>query len=157
MTDMRNTPAGMSPGILGCADTWAARLQDPILLVGRIMMGWIFLTSGWGKVTNISGFAASMPKMGLPEFFGYIGAYGELIGGILLIVGLGTRYATILLLGFTLFATFLAHRYWDMPPEQQRGQSIHFWKNISMMGGLLAFFVAGAGRYALDWMLRRKA
>lgn len=146
-----------SPAFLGCADHWAARLQDPLLLVGRIMIGWIFLTSGWGKVTNVSAFAANMPKMGMPEFMGYIAAYGEFLGGLLLIVGLASRYAAALLAVFTITATFLAHRYWDYPPEQQGAQSGQFWKNIAITGGFLAYFVAGAGRYSVDAMLRRRA
>jgi hypothetical protein len=51
-------------------------------------LGWIFVMSGWGKLMNISGFAATMPRRGLPEFLGYIAPFVEFIGGVLLIVGL---------------------------------------------------------------------
>ena len=88
---------------------------------------------------------------------GYIAAYGEFLGGVLLIVGLASRYAAALLAVFMIIATFLAHRYWDYPPEQQGAQSGQFWKNIAITGGFLAYFVAGAGRYSVDAMLRRRA
>jgi len=153
MTDTSHS----SPTYLDCADSVAVRMQDTLLLIGRIMIGWIFLTAGWGKVTNVSGFAAGMPKMGLPEFMGDVAAYGEFLGGILLIVGLASRYAAALLVIFTLSATFLAHRYWEYPPEAQGAQSGQFWKNIAITGGFLAYFVTGAGRYSLDAILKRKA
>jgi len=56
-----------------------------------------------------------------------------------------------------LFATFSSHRYWNYPEAQQANQNSHFWKNISMTGGIVLLFITGAGRYALDAMLSRKS
>ena len=58
--------------VLSCADKLAAQWTDFILLVGRVLMGWIFVSSGWGKLMNIPGFVATMPRRGLPEFLGYV-------------------------------------------------------------------------------------
>jgi putative oxidoreductase len=56
------------------------------------------------------------------------------------------------------FATFSSHRYWTFTdPAQYGNQSSHFWKNVSMTGGLVLLFVTGAGRYAIDRLLMRKA
>jgi putative oxidoreductase len=80
----------------------------------------------------------------------------EFIGGIMLILGLATRYAAVVMLIFTIIATFSSHRYWNFPEAQQANQNSHFWKNVSMMGGIVLLFVTGAGRYALDAVLLRR-
>jgi putative oxidoreductase len=98
-----------------------------------------------------------MPRRGLPEFLGYIAPFVEFIGGVLLIVGLATRYASLFILLFIIIATFSTHRYWESEPAQVVNQSSHFWKNVSMMGGTVLLFITGAGRYALDAMFQRKA
>jgi len=51
---------------------------------------------------------------------------------------------------FTLIASFSTHDYWAFPPAQAYNNFIHFWKNVSMMGGMLLLLVTGPGRYALD-------
>ena len=137
-------------------DAIAAQWHDLLLLLARVLLGWIFVMSGWGKLMNISGFAATMPRRGLPEFLGYIAPFVEFIGGVLLIVGLATRYASLFILLFIIIATFSTHRYWESEPAQVVNQSSHFWKNVSMMGGTVLLFITGAGRYALDAILQRK-
>jgi putative oxidoreductase len=42
------------------------------------------------------------------------------------------------------------HGYWALPADQQGLQSIMFWKNVAIAGGLLFVAAHGAGRYALD-------
>jgi len=55
-----------------------------------------------------------------------------------------------------ILATFSSHRYWTFSEPAQRAiQSSNFWKNVSMTGGIVVLFVAGAGRYAIDRLLRR--
>ena len=54
-----------------------------------------------------------------------------------------------------MIATYLSHRYWTYPAAEQRTQSGQFWKNVAIMGGLLALFVAGPGRLSVDRFLRR--
>jgi putative oxidoreductase len=44
----------------------------------------------------------------------------------------------------------ISHRYWEYPPEQIVGQTTNFWKNVTIIGGFLFMFIAGAGRYSVD-------
>jgi putative oxidoreductase len=45
----------------------------------------------------------------------------------------------------------IGHRFWEVTDAAQRGnQLIHFWKNIAMIGGFLALYVAGAGAFSVD-------
>jgi putative oxidoreductase len=141
---------------LSYADGVANSGQDFFLLVARVMAGLIFLTSGWGKVMGLSGFAAGMIANGVPAPLAYLGPFVEFLGGLALVVGFATRYAAFALFLFTIAATWIAHRYWLHPPAQRAAQATNFWKNITIMGGMLALFVAGPGRFSLDrWLSRR--
>ncbi len=137
-------------------DGLATQWQDFLLLVGRVLMGWIFIDSGWRKLMDISGFVATMPRRGLPDFLGYVAPPVEFIGGVFLLAGFATRYTSLVLLLFLIIASFSSHRYWAVEPAQVANQSSHFWKNVAMKGGMLLLFITGAGRLSLDWMLAKK-
>jgi putative oxidoreductase len=69
---------------LSYADRLVVLWQDFLLLVGRIMMGWIFFQSGWGKLGNIAGVAKTFPRRGLAEWLAYISVPAEFFGGLFL-------------------------------------------------------------------------
>jgi putative oxidoreductase len=144
-----------SHAALSQLDGVATAGQDFLLLAGRIMIGWIFVESGWRKLMDVPAFVATMPRRGLPAFMGYIAPPVEFIGGLAVLFGFATRYAALLLLLFTIIATFSSHRYWDFTERAQRAQQhTQFWKNVSMMGGIVLLFVTAAGRFSLDYLLR---
>jgi putative oxidoreductase len=145
-----------SPSWLGYTDGIATRGQDVLLLVARVLLGWIFVSSGWRKLMDMPGFIKTMPRRDLPEFLGYIAPPVEFLGGLCLLLGFATRYASLVMLLFIIIASFSSHRYWAAEPAQVANQSSHFWKNVSMMGGAVLLFITGAGRYALDAMLARR-
>ena len=60
------------------------------------------------------------------------------------------------MLFFMIVASFSSHAYWSVPDAQRGNQTAHFWKNISMMGGLVLLFITGAGRYSVDAVLGKK-
>jgi putative oxidoreductase len=66
-------------------------------------------------------------------------------GGALLLVGLQTRFATIVLAVFTLIAATFFHRNFG-----DQNQMIHFMKNLAMAGGLLQVVAFGAGSFSID-------
>jgi|DewCreStandDraft_4_1066084.scaffolds.fasta_scaffold49040_2 putative oxidoreductase len=155
---VQNFGVDSSPGVLSYADGIAMRAHDGLLLIGRVLIGWIFVMSGWRKLMDIPAFVATMPRRGLPDFLGYVAPPVEFLGGLCLVFGFATRYAVLVMLVFMAFATFSSHRYWTFTdPAQYGNQSSHFWKNVSMTGGLVLLFVTGAGRYAIDRLLMRKA
>jgi putative oxidoreductase len=142
---------------LSYADGLAASTADIVLLIGRIMLAWIFMRSGFGKLFAMDAVAATFPPRGIPAFMAYISVPVEFFGGLALIFGLATRYVTMVMVVFMLVATFSSHRYWDFTdPAQRRIQDGNFWKNISMLGGLGLLFVSGAGRLSLDNWLRKR-
>jgi hypothetical protein len=84
--------------LLSCTDGVAASTTDILLLVGRVLIGWLFLSSSWGKLANIAGFEGYLTalKAPAPGIMAWIGASVEFLIGITLILGIGTRYAALL-------------------------------------------------------------
>ena len=127
-------------------------LQNPLALLGRILMAWFFILPGIGKLTGFAGAVGYAKSAGMPmaEVGVAIGLLIEIGGGLALLLGWGTRYAAALLAFFTLVATVIFHAYWSVPPEAVAMTKLLFNKNIAIVGGLLAFAAFGAGAWSLD-------
>ncbi len=132
-------------------------LQNPLALIGRILLAVMFVPAGFGKIAGFSGTVGYATAMGLPlPTVGVaIALVIELFGGLALLIGFRTRYVALALAVFTLVASFFFHAYWAVPAEQQMVQQLMFFKNIAITGGLLAFAAFGAGAFSVD--ARRKA
>ena len=154
----------MSPAIqnsshpaLSGTDSLAAGTSDIILLVGRILIGWIFVRSGYGKIFDIPSYAATFPPRGLPTFLAYIAVPAEFFGGLALVFGFATRYAALVMVVFMLVATFSSHRYWDFADAAaRRAQDSNFYKNMAILGGIFFLFACGAGGISVDAWLRKQ-
>ena len=72
------------------------------------------------------------------------------MAGILLAIGLFTRWSALALAVFTLLASIFFHNFWAMPADQQMMQSLMFWKNIAVVGGLLVIMAFGPGAISVD-------
>src|SRR4029079_8846011 len=141
--------------LLSCTDSMAANSTDVVLLVGRVLLGWLFLSSSWGKLGNIAGFEGYLTALKAPGIMSWIGAWVEFLIGATLILGIGTRYAALLCALFLIVATALAHRYWDYPPAQMAAQQNNFVKNLASLGSALLLFVTGPGRFSIDRLLSK--
>ncbi len=144
--------ASSSHPALSRADGLATGSSDFIVLVGRILLGVLFLWAGWVKFGNIAGTVAYFTnlKMPAPEFWAWISAFSEVI------LGIATRYAALVIFIYVIIATAIAHRYWEYPAGPvQIGQFNNFLKNLAIMGGSLVLFVTGAGSYSVDKSLSK--
>jgi putative oxidoreductase len=142
------------PALSG-ADGLANSTADVLLLIGRVLLGWIFVRSGFPKLLDIPAVMATYPGRGLPPILAYISVPFEFFGGLALIFGFATRYVMVGFVIFMLVATFSSHRYWDFPAAQQVAQAGNFYKNMAMLGGILFLFVMGPGRLSVDNWLRK--
>ena len=144
--------------LLSGADGFASKNADVLILIGRILLSWVFVGVAYGTITNFAGSLGYFTSLKLPtpELFTSAALLFELLISAGLILGIGTRYWAILAVVFVVVATAIAHRYWEYPAgPQQIAQYNNFLKNISIMGGALAILVTGGGRFSLDRMLAK--
>jgi putative oxidoreductase len=119
-----------------------------VSLVGRLLLGMIFVMSGFRKVADPAGTQIFMEAMGITwgTTFFYLSALGvELIGGVSLLLGLWSRMGAGLLVLFMIPTTIIFHANFEDP-----NQMIHFMKNLAMIGGLLYVYVYGPGQLSID-------
>jgi putative oxidoreductase len=126
--------------------------RDGAALLGRVLLGALFIWSGWGKIGGFEGTAGYIASKGLPmaTVLAAIALAVELGAGIALLVGWKTRWAALVLVAFLLVITPIFHAFWGLPADQASMQMINFAKNASILGGLLMVFAFGPGRYSVD-------
>ena len=138
-----STTSGTSPGWHGA-----------ILLLGRILIGGIFVQSGFDKLMGLDAFATGLAARGLPAalapVLASIGASVEFFGGLAIVFGVMTRCAAVVMIVFLIVATLISHRFWVLQAAERRAQTVHFAKNVAIIGGFLFLFVTGGGRYSLE-------
>jgi putative oxidoreductase len=121
---------------------------DRGLLLVRLALGVVFVMHGWQKVTvfGVDGLAGGFAQMGfpVPTLNAIVVTAVELLGGLSLLAGAGTRIAAVLLAFTMAVATVVAH-----------GASGFFLPNgyeftLTLMLASLALTQTGAGAYSLD-------
>lgn len=123
--------------------------KDTGLLLQRISIGTLILFHGIANLTSNYSFIKSLLNgIGIPEFIAYSGFIGEIIAPILIIIGLRTRLASLVLAFNMLIAILMAH-YADVFTLNQFGG----W-GIELQGlyllGAIVIFLLGAGKYTVS-------
>ena len=129
------------------------KLKDALYtLVGRVLLGMLFLPAGLMKLMGFAGTAGYIASAGLPlpEVGAAIAIVVEIGGGAALLAGFHARLAAQVLAVFTLVATVCFHNFWAVPADQAFVQQLMFFKNIAVIGGLLMLAAHGAGAWSLD-------
>ena len=129
-----------------------AAAQDTLALIGRILIAYLFIPAGIGKLMGFSGTVGYINSVGLPlpEVAAAIAIVVELGLGIALLLGFKTRWTAIAMAIFTVATALFFHKYWAVPDAMKMMQQINFNKNIAIAGGLLAFAAFGPGRFSID-------
>ena len=137
----------MSQSMPSATQSLSPLLGGAVPLVGRILLGAIFLMSGIGKIAEPGAAMGYISSAGLPlpQVALAIGIAVEVIGGILLIAGYQTRLAAAIFAVYCLATAALFHSN-----LADQNQFIHFFKNVAMAGGMLQVVAFGAGRLSLD-------
>ena len=127
-------------------------LQNPLSLIGRILLALLFVPAGFSKIGGFAGTVGYIASKGvpLPELAAAAAVGVELGLGLLLLVGWQTRWAALGIALFTVVITFIFHNFWAVPAEQVMAQQQSFFKNIAVVGGLLTVAAWGAGAWSLD-------
>ena len=119
-------------------------IRDRVLLVLRLLSGGVFVVFGAGKFVNHSSELASFKTYGLPApeaFVVVIGAV-ELVGGLLLIAGVLTRPAALVLAGDMVGAIVVS--------GLAKGELISLTLAPAELVAMLVLLRVGPGRYVID-------
>jgi putative oxidoreductase len=119
-------------------------------LFGRILLGGLFLLSGFNKIMQPAMTEQYMAAHGmpLPQLF-LVGAIAMEVGvGLALVAGFWARAAAWALVAFMIPTTWIFHTNFA-----DQNQMIHFMKNLAITGGLLYVAAYGAGCLSIDaWL-----
>jgi putative oxidoreductase len=133
--------------------------------IGRILLVAIFIFTGAQKLLNIAATAqyisakiptdmladlaaplVEMTGMPVAQLIAVLAGVVELVCGVLIAFNVGTRGAALLLVLFTLAATYFYHDFWNMAGAERDNNMQHALKNLAVMGGLLVLFALGSRR-----------
>jgi len=118
-----------------------------VLLIARVLLSVMFIMAGLQKFGSIEGTAGYIGSVGLPAgtLLAWLTAIFETLAGIAILIGFKTRIAAVLLALFCIAASLLFH--FNFADQMQ---SLLFMKNITIAGGFLALYAAGAGALSVD-------
>ena len=116
----------------------------PIVL--RFVMGLVFVVAGYAKLTGIQGVIGFFSGLGIPlaGFFAWFVALVEFFGGIALLIGIATRYASALL-GIIMFVAMLTTKF----PEGTfdfKGARV----DLMLLAASITLMFIGGGKLSLD-------
>ena len=130
-----------------------AGLSSVLLLYFRCHVAWVFFKSGWWKLTNwetnltIFEYEYQVPLLNY-ELAAWLATFGELVFPVFLVVGLGTRYAAILVQ----FINIMAVISYYSTLAKGAGLALH-----QLYGAmLLTVMVYGGGLVSVDHWLKQK-
>lgn len=134
----------------------ASYLQSPFMLVVRLYWGWQFVQTGWGKMHNIHRITAFFSSLNIPfpAFNAHFISGLEFFGGILLIVGLGSR-----LIGFLLACNMFV-AYWTGDHEAlfsvvSDPGKFYVADPFTFLFASTLVLIFGAGFFSLDTLIMR--
>lgn len=98
-----------------------------------------YLQGGLDKLLDFAGAAAEMQHFGLPlpALLAALVIVLELGASSLILAGVQRRASALVLAAFTLAATLLANRFWELPPPARSMAANSFFEHVGLVGGFL--------------------
>ena len=165
-------------GLLMTALRWDDRLRDLFTWLGgflpglclRLLLAFEFMEAGWSKVQGSNWFADVQTRFPFPfsalpaELNWNLAIAVELVGGVLLVLGLGTRYAAAALMALTVVAAVAVHfpAEWQSLGELWQGYAIsdqgqgNFKLPLLFLLMLMVLVSHGPGKLSLDHLIARR-
>ncbi len=123
---------------------------DESLLGLRLLLGGVFLYHGVPKLLDTTATMGGFESMGLPGFLGLVVGVLEILGAVLLILGVATPLASLILAAIIISAIGIVHL-----PEGSIGAGLE--RDLLILGSFVVLFTAGPGRYALSTSSRSES
>jgi putative oxidoreductase len=131
---------------------WALPFKPIASALARVTVGWVFVTTGWGKLNNLPDIVAYFAELGIPypELQAPFVATIELVCGALVLAGLFTRLASIPLIGTMIVA--IATAQW--PQVDSLATLLGLVESLYIV--VFAYLATdGAGPLSLDALVKR--
>ena len=130
----------------------ATRLVWLAPLLARVTVGWVFVTTGWGKLHNVQKIIDYFTELGIPypQIQAPFASANEFLCGLLVLVGLATRVASIPLIVVMLVAIRTAQ--WENVDSAAALLGLVEWSYIAILAWLA---LAGPGPVSLDALIAR--
>ena len=131
----------------------AKKTDSAALLVARLTVGVLFVSTGWGKVNNLAKVTDFFTELGIPMpgFNATLASYTELVCGFLLVIGLASRLAAIPLVVTMTVAILTAKK-----SELHSIPDLFGFVEWTYLAILLVIFALGPGKLALDTLVERR-
>jgi putative oxidoreductase len=132
----------------------ASTLQSPLLLATRLYWGWQFALSGWGKLHRLdkmTDYFATL-NLPLPAFSATFVSGLEFVGGLLLVLGLGSRFIALLLTAAMSVAYLTAQRH-ELLAVFSDPVKFYNADPFTFCSAALLVLVFGPGRFSLDFLI----
>ncbi len=145
-------------------------------LIARPMLASMFVVGGVNALRNADAHAAAakpvadklvplakkaVPQAPIPsdtKTLVRINGVAQVVAGLTLATGRAPRLSATVLAATLVPTTAAGHRFWEeSDPGARSAQRIHFFKNVSMLGGLLLAGVDTDGKPGMAWRARRAA
>ncbi len=132
----------------------ATHLQWLAPLFARIVVGWVFLWSGWGKLHNLPAVTQNFIGWGIPfpHLLTPFVSGVEFFGGLFLLLGLMTRISAGAL-GVTMIVAIVSAKWADVDSLE----TLLGFDETEYLALFLWLAIAGAGRWSLDYLLEPRA
>ncbi len=139
--------------LIGWPQRTARHLDWIAPLFARLVVGWVFLWSGWGKLNNLPAITENFVSWGIPfpHFFTPLTSGIEFFGGIFLLLGLLTRISAGAL-GVTMIVAIKSAKW----AEVDSLETLLGFDETEYLALFLWLAIAGAGRASIDAFLERR-
>ncbi|GAA3061505.1 DoxX family protein [Rhizobium viscosum] len=127
--------------------------NNALILLARILLSFMFILAGFGKVTDAAGTAGMIAGAGLPAatLLAYVAGLFELLAGLAVLTGFQVRIVGWLLAGFCVFTGVVFHLPYASGAELVNIlNQIMVMKNITLAGAYILLATVGAGAYSID-------
>ena len=126
--------------------------MDVVFLVGRILFGLLFVSSGFMAHLGEGGRAGREYARSLgapsPDLLVPLSGITIIVGGLMVALGIWADLGALLIIGFLVGITPIMHAFWKIDDPQMKAiQSAMFFKNTALLGAaLIIFYIYNQGQ-----------
>lgn len=115
-------------------------LSITLYYIGRFLLGAAFVVFGLRNISGIPRLTEAMEKKGVPQARALmtIGVGIQIVGGLMVALGIFPWLGALALIAFLLLATYLFHAFWEYPAEERTPHINSCIMNIGLSGAFLA-------------------